>query len=260
MTSVNVERIDIMKKLVSLILSVLFLFSFQVNIFAATSSSPQKINLYSGNKCISVSFSNDIIMLENDDDTIYYLQGNSLYRVEHLEKTMPMTIENGLYRNAISVDDFEFFELKLSPEEINAILSDPVTRASYLTKSDQSQDSMGSVRATLSVDYLSKNYNGELIPAYHIHEINAETKQISSQGVIPQTSKLQWSVTGQKFENGTPTVRGVFGESKNYDSPYITYSPMDDDEYIRPDSNPLHIIYSCECTRGISVSVTMDFS
>ncbi|WP_411656388.1 hypothetical protein [Anaeromassilibacillus sp. SJQ-1] len=246
-----------MKKFISLILCLVMICC--VISIPASADAYNSINLSetfsTPNLIISLPKSANIIKNDSQSNTIYYLDSNTLYRVKYDESNSQKKIErNGLYQVKSCDSSFEFYCLELTPQEVSNIFTDSSLRESLLTKSDQATDCVGAVQATLSVKYSNEGDQG-----YHLHSATGSAKAIHNEGVNPQTSQLEWTITGQRYYLGSEAGRGVYGDTIEFSQPgFSNYRMMTEGESVVPWSDS-GVTYTCYCTRGVSVSVQIPF-
>lgn len=206
------------------------------------------------NLIISLPKSANIIKNDPQLNTIYDSDSNTLFRVKYDENhSLKKVKRNGLYQVKNCDRSFAFYYLELTPQEVSNILT-VFLRESLLTKSDQATDSVGAVQATLSVKYSNEGDQG-----YYLHSATGSAKAIHNEGVNPQTSQLEWTITGQRYYLGSEAGRGVYGDTIEFSQPgFSNYRMMTEGESVVPWSDS-GVTYTCYCTRGVSVSVQIPF-
>ena len=81
----------------------------------------------------------------------------------------------------------------------------------------------------------------------------------AGEGVVPQTSSLYWTATGDIYTNGEFAKRGKVGTTINYSTPtFSNVSMMPSNQTIDPVTAGVE--YTLNCTRGVTIYVRIPFA
>ena len=225
---------------------------------AETISTDQEIVLTNEDGIQSVAtFAGDSNIISQVDNKVYYIEDGQLMLLCAKEASVLSSGKNvGGIITTSTEQPFEFYKIDTSAEDLKALKSDHALLATILTRTNENSNSMGNVIAKLSVAYSSRGSGVDTY--YYLQSATSSYRQVINEGVVPQTSKLYWFGTGDKYRNGSLVEHGSVGFTKNYGTPtFSNVTLMGNGEELRAFS--LGVTYTLYCSRSVSIDVAISF-
>jgi hypothetical protein len=253
-----------MKKIFSTLFLVSFLLS--ANVICANAASGKENHIASLKSTvgsdIKITLPSDSQLIKTTGSSLYYVQNNQLIKIEkdnqHEQISTNLLSSNSLAKSKTLNENFNFYQRNLSSDEISLIKSNLSLASSTLTRSDENMDSMGSVRAQLSVEY-SQRSGSNAWEIFHLYSASGSATQLHSEGVVPTSSDLYWSGQGDVYQNGSLVRHGTIGFTRTGLSPWFSnYQLMPSGQELG--ASTLGVTYTVHCKRGVSVDVPITFA
>lgn len=207
------------------------------------------------------------VFLCAEDRNKYYIAGDSLIKLELVEEipVVKQVRQNSLIKSSELIKE-KNVNIKLSSTYIDEKdknnLLNPQTRAGWLTRTDESMNVMGNIRAKLSVVY-TDNSNEELSDGYDLTLKSATgtwSRAGAIEGVYPQTSELYYGVTGSIYDSSGNFIKNGFeGFTKKFSTPTFTNISLMGGKSAQFVVSA-GVNYTIHCTRGVTVTVNMQFA
>lgn len=270
-----------MKKIFATILSILFLLISSLPALAVeiSTTSPvfsrspaiEPVAILSTTKIESAS-PEAISLNVADSEGSYFIEDDCLMYVETdlISPALPtasVETEEGL-KTANVHANVKVYSLQLSPEEKASLLSnfsDGVSiqpRSGPLIAVKQGTHLMHNVVATLTVTYDTTIV--QTVEALHLCTASGSYVNLippPSEGIYGETSNLVWSITGFCFYGGNRVSNLGFGDNLYKLPPtFNQISLMPEGYYCHYQANGMaSVSYELFCTRGVTVTVKIDF-
>ncbi|MGN1141286.1 MAG: hypothetical protein ACI4TF_08790 [Oliverpabstia sp.] len=204
--------------------------------------------------------------LFTEGNTQYYLDDNELIKVELIECEPYTNLRKQYIRPNISEykKDKELLVkcsyMNITQKDI-AVLSNPSTRSLWLTRTDEAMNSMGNIKAKLSVVYRDtdggfSDGTSELSLKW---ATGSWTRIGAVEGVYPETSELYYNVQGTIYDaNGEFVKNGSMGKTKKFSSPTFSNVALMNG-YTAKNIVAAGVSYTIHCTRSVNITVYMQF-
>ncbi len=150
--------------------------------------------------------------------------------------------------------DFKIYEGILDAKEIQST----GISTNSLTRFDEEENSMGNIRAKLSVSYKKGKINND--DTLTLLSATSSYKTLAHNGVVAQTSKLYYNVEGSLYKNGKRIRGAIMGFTKKYSTPTFTSVTLMGPSYAVGDPIAAGVRYTLYCSRGVTINVSVSFA